>query len=365
MRFNKLLKSFKLRLTNVSTQQRGNLKLLRLSLFAVLLFTLLSIATLSCSFSLSSFFIYLCGIIAGCALSFFVALWFLELRMYTPLRKISQTLQKRKRKNDHIVIPYLGDHPQFIELRNSLNSLLARFEESLTQLKQLSADTSHELRTPLAVIKGKIEIMLMSPREPAYYKERLEQIMIQIDNMQQIVESILELSRFSKFSGPEWMEPVDLLMVADETCENMFALIEKTRHQHLEKKFSFAPVFGSFELLTRVTSNLLDNASKYTPEGGTIGIETWSDIKKQKAFLRVWDTGQGMDEYAIQKCRDLFWRADTARSGGGYGLGLSLVQRISELHEAEMDIQSTLGKGTSFTLVFNLDANALSEYDTF
>ena len=91
-----------------------------------------------------------------------------------------------------------------------------------------------------------------------------------------------------------------------EACENMFPLIEKTRRQHLVKKLSFAPVFGSIELLTRVVTNLLDNASKYTPEGGTIGVETWSDIKKQKAYLRIWDTGQGMDEYAIQSSRDLF-----------------------------------------------------------
>ncbi|GEM_PF-1793281 len=363
LQLRKLLRSFKIRLTRASANQRGNLKLLRLSLFSISFFIIMSLAVLASSFTLTSFFSYMGGLFAGCALSFFISLWFLELRIYTPLRKTCQSLRKKKRKNDRVTIPFLGDHPQLVELRESLNKLLRQYEESLAQLKQLSADTSHELRTPIAVIKGKIEIMLMSTREPSYYVERLQQIMVQIENMQQIVESILELSRFSKFSGPEWMESVDLLMAADEACENMFPLIEKTRRQHLVKKLSFAPVFGSIELLTRVVTNLLDNASKYTPEGGTIGVETWSDIKKQKAYLRIWDTGQGMDEYAIQKCRDLFWRADTARSGGGYGLGLPLVQRISELHKAEVDIQSTLGKGSSCTLTFSLDTNTLSEYE--
>ncbi|WP_286846330.1 MULTISPECIES: sensor histidine kinase [Aminobacterium] len=298
-------------------------------------------------------------------LTFLFCYWHMELRFMIPLRKVAISLHKQRKKEDHVRIPFLGEQPVLVELRNNVNDLLNQYDESMAQLKQLSADTSHELRTPLSVIKGKIEIALMTPREPQYYQQKFEEIRMHVDNMQQIVEAILELSRFSKFAGPEWMEPIDLLMAADEACENMAPLIKKSRHQILKQKLSFAPVFGSLDLLTRVVSNLLDNASKYTPEGGTIGVETWSDIKKQKAYLRVWDTGQGMDEYAIQKCRDLFWRADTARTGGGYGLGLSLVQRIAELHRAQMDIQSTIGKGSSFTLAFKLDSNALSDYDTY
>ncbi len=246
---------------------------------------------------------------------------------------------------------------------NGLSSLATRFETHEAQLRQLSADTSHELRTPLAVIRGKVEIMLSREREPAYYAARLEEILFHLESMQQIVDSILELSRLSFIGSPEWKEQVDLLLAADEACQFVSYLVSTIRKQTLVRSLDFAPTFGNHPLLIRMIVNLVENASKFTPEGGEIGVESGHDLNRDIAFIRVWDNGKGMDDFAIQRCRDLFWRGDASRSSSGYGLGLSLVQRVVEIHGGEMEINSALGKGSSFKVSLPLDAVSLSDYD--
>ncbi len=244
-----------------------------------------------------------------------------------------------------------------------LSALVARFQTHETQLKQLSADTSHELRTPLAVIRGKVEIMLSREREPAYYSARLEEILFHLESMQQIIDSILELSRLSFIGSSEWKEQVDLLLAADEACQFVTYLVSTIRKQTLVRSLDFAPTFGNHPLLIRMIVNLVENASKFTPEGGEIGVASGHDLDEEVAFIRVWDTGKGMDDFAIQRCRDLFWRADESRSSSGYGLGLSLVQRVVEIHGGSMDISSALGKGSTFTVSLPLDVVSLSDYD--
>jgi two-component system heavy metal sensor histidine kinase CusS len=246
---------------------------------------------------------------------------------------------------------------------SELHSLVTRFESREAQLKQLSADTSHELRTPLAVIKGKVEIMLSRERDPSYYNARLEEILFHLESMQQIVDSILELSRLSFMGSSEWKEQVDLLLAADEACQFVSYLISGIRKQSLSRSLDFAPTFGNHPLLIRMIVNLIENASKFTPEGGELGVDSGHDLSKSVSFVRIWDHGKGMDEFAIRRCRDLFWRGDASRSSSGYGLGLSLVQRVVEIHGGEMEIESALGKGSSFTVLFPLDTVSLSDYD--
>ena len=257
-----------------------------------------------------------------------------------------------------------NDFPSdLLPFAKGLSALVARFQTHETQLKQLSADTSHELRTPLAVIRGKVEIMLSREREPAYYSARLEEILFHLESMQQIIDSILELSRLSFIGSSEWKEQVDLLLAADEACQFVTYLVSTIRKQTLVRSLDFAPTFGNHPLLIRMIVNLVENASKFTPEGGEIGVASGHDLDREVAFIRVWDTGKGMDDFAIQRCRDLFWRADESRSSSGYGLGLSLVQRVVEIHGGVMDISSALGKGSTFTVSLPLDVVSLSDYD--
>ena len=258
-----------------------------------------------------------------------------------------------------------SDFPSdLLPFAKELSSLVTRFQTHESQLKQLSADTSHELRTPLAVIRGKVEIMLSREREPAYYSARLEEILFHLESMQQIIDSILELSRLSFIGSPEWKEQVDLLLAADEACQFVTYLVSTIRKQTLVRSLDFAPTFGNHPLLIRMIVNLVENASKFTPEGGEIGVESGHDLDGEVAFIRVWDNGRGMDDFAIQRCRDLFWRGDESRSSSGYGLGLSLVQRVVEIHGGDMEINSAIGKGSSFKVSLPLDVVSLSDYET-
>ncbi|HAG21836.1 MAG: Integral membrane sensor signal transduction histidine kinase [Synergistales bacterium 53_16] len=243
-----------------------------------------------------------------------------------------------------------------------INRMLEDLSKSIRQLQQFTADASHELRTPLAVMKGIVEVTLLKDRGKEYYVGKLQELAFQIEAMQALVSALLELARLDAFERLEHKDPVELLMVADEAATIAEPLIRQ-KGQHFEKELSPAATRGWETLLTRLVSNLIDNAAKYTPEGGKITIRTYTDVIRKEAVLEVADTGKGMTEDEITHCFERFWRAESSRTTAGYGLGLSLVLRIAELHEGRLEIKSRPGRGTLFRVRFRLDEEVLGTYE--
>lgn len=243
-----------------------------------------------------------------------------------------------------------------------INTMLESLEKSIHQLQQFTADASHELRTPLAVMKGVVEVALLNEREPEYYMGKLQELAGHIDGMQALVGALLELARLDTFNRIDRKEPVELLIVADDAVAASEPHI-KMKNQTLQKELAPAPTFGREALLLRLVTNLLDNAAKYTPEGGTVSLRTYADTTRKEAVLEIEDTGKGMTEDEISHCFDRFWRADHSRTTAGYGLGLPLVLRIAELHGGRPSIESKPNEGTLFRFRFPLDQKALENYD--
>ena len=284
-------------------------------------------------------------------------------RAMLPIRKMNEAVSQVSIDNLSVRIPYSQAGREIAELGNRINLMLGDLERSVLQLKQFTSDVSHELRTPIAVIKGKIEVTLLRERDPEYHKKSLEDISRQIQNMQSMVEGLLELARLDALTGLEEVDRSDLFLVTEDVVDHLEDLISR-RQQHLFQDLDFTPVRGRPPLLNRLISNLVDNASKYTPQGGKLGIRTWVNRNRGKSCLEVWDTGPGMGPEEVRRCMDRFWRADTARTTPGYGLGLALVHRIAELHTAELEIESSPGQGSTFRICFPLDESALADYES-
>ncbi len=253
-----------------------------------------------------------------------------------------ETISKR------IKSPSSGD--EISQLISHINNMLAKLESSVYQLKQFTSDVSHELRTPLSVIKGKAEVALLKERDSSYYKKKLTEILQQANQLSKLVESLLELARLDATEGLKELETVNLRSLIEKTV-TFFKEEAGKKNITLETEiYGNFKIQGNKRLLERLLSNLIDNALKYTPNGGKVIVRLYR--KQDRVCIEVKDTGVGMDKETIKKCFQRFYRADTSRTSPGYGLGLALVHKIANLHNAKLQVYSQPNKGTTVICCF-------------
>ena len=200
--------------------------------------------------------------------------------------------------------------------------------------KDFVANVSHELRTPLTSIKGYVEALLDGAKDdPAAAGNFLEIILNQSNRLNLILDDLLELSKIESGSVHFKQEPIDLYPLIDRTIAMMKTLADKKRHRLLSSVDpALPPVEGDEERLVQILTNLLDNAVKYTPVGGTItvGARLASALTDSMIDLSVADTGIGIPEPDRPRVFERFYRVDKARSRelGGTGLGLAIVKHL-------------------------------------
>ena len=226
-------------------------------------------------------------------------------------------------------------------------------EASFLQLKQFTADASHELRSPLTAIKASVDIMRTHP-ERVHPKDvkKLEAISGATIQMSQTLEDLLFLARADADSDLPVKARKLALVSLNQILQNCFVLLEPLAN---EKKIVFQSKFrdevkllGDMAQLSRLFSNLLENALQYTPDEGRVSL----DLYKQNRFavVSVRDTGIGIARDQVSKVFDRFWRANKARSRrkGGTGLGLAISQAIVKRHGGKISVTSELNIGTCF-----------------
>ena len=226
-------------------------------------------------------------------------------------------------------------------------------EASFLQLKQFTADASHELRSPLTAIKASIDVMRNHP-ERVHPKDvkKLEAISGATLQMNQTLQDLLFLAR----TDIDPSMPVEARQLApvslNQILQNCFVLLEPLAN---EKKMVFQSKFreeidilGDTSQLSRLFSNLLENALQYTPEEGRVSLDLYK--QNRVAVVSVRDTGIGLATEEVSKVFDRFWRANKARSRrqGGTGLGLAISQAIAKRHGGKISVTSELNIGTCF-----------------
>jgi two-component system phosphate regulon sensor histidine kinase PhoR len=220
--------------------------------------------------------------------------------------------------------------------------------------KDFVANVSHELRTPLTSIKGYVEALLDGAKDrPDEAQRFLDIIHKQADRLNLIIEDLLQLSQIESGQVAFKQEPVRMDGLVERTVAMIKPLADKKRHEvSVSLPSGLPPVLGDEERLVQVLVNLLDNAVKYTPEGGRIAV-TGRAIGKGHAGrveLCVADTGVGIPEADRPRVFERFYRVDKARSRelGGTGLGLSIVKHIVEAHHGEIWVEANRPGGSRF-----------------
>jgi len=228
----------------------------------------------------------------------------------------------------------------------------ARLQDSSQRKDEFLAMLSHELRNPLAPIRNAVEVIRrLAPPDPKLTMAR-DVVDRQVSLLARLVEELLDVSRISQGKIALKKEPVELARILSHSVETARPLID-ARAQTLAVSVPPAPVWLSadFARLSQVISNLLNNAAKYTGEGGR--IELFADAGEGEATITVRDNGTGIEAQLLPKIFDLFVQGDRSldRGQGGLGIGLTLVKRLVELHQGQVAVQSDgPGRGSSFTV---------------
>jgi two-component system phosphate regulon sensor histidine kinase PhoR len=278
--------------------------------------------------------------------------------------KVIKLLSKNKQKEIEISAPHnkqLKLALQLIPIEGDLKLLIARDISERVDLQQMRknfiANASHELRTPLTVIAGYLEILQMNRGLPEQLLPAVKSATEQSMRMQSIIEDLLTLSRLENSElSDDKNETLPLAEIIHNICAEEAILDEDKHPIDLSQLDESLKLKGSQLEIVSVCSNLIHNAIRYTPENTIITI-VWKRLESGAGLLSVEDNGQGIAPEHLAHLTERFYRVDKGRSqsSGGTGLGLAIVQHIIHRHGGRLDIQSTVGKGSQFSVYFPTD----------
>ena len=246
-----------------------------------------------------------------------------------------------------------------VELRDlvaSMNIGMERLQEAFQRLEHLGTDLAHELRSPIQNLRSELEGLLLRPRDLKGQQETLGSCLEELDRLSQMIEQMLFLARCEEPSSELKLGPIPV----KELLESISAYFEASADAldvHLEVQGSEdLAIMADRPLLQRALGNLVSNALRHTPAGGTVSLVARSG-PKHEVLLEVRDTGEGIPPEMLGVLGTRFTRVEhsRSRSRGGTGLGLAIVKGIMHLHGASLELESQLGRGTTARLVFPPD----------
>lgn len=274
---------------------------------------------------------------------------FMAARALRPVDAITRTVQHINASEMTQRIDYSGTQDELGRLTVTLNSMLDRLQASFDLERRFTADASHELRTPLTSIKGQVDVALSRQRSVEEYAETLKQVQIETDRLTRLANDLLFMARLDSASTKMLTEQVnlsDLLSVVTDKISQSAETKKITVNGQISPSLQMT---GNADHLIRLFLNILDNAIKYTPEGGLITVTA----AREGTYLvvTIQDSGVGIAPEHLPYLFERFYRADIDRKyNGGTGLGLAIAHQIVIEHSGQVNVESIPGHGTTFII---------------
>lgn len=269
-------------------------------------------------------------------------MWWVLGASMSPLRRVADSVSRRS-EADLSPVDEQESPREVLPLVEALNRLLRRIGGTLAAERRFTSDAAHELRTPLAAIRANAQVLL-GARDAEERETTARDLLASVDRGTRLVDQLLALARADRPAARARFEQVDLAVIVGEVAQTLHPLVER-QGARLELRLEALPLCGDHGLLAVMVRNLLDNALRYGPSGGMVRVTTGA------GGLVVEDEGPGIPPDERQKVFERFYRLADSRASGS-GLGLSIVQRIAELHDGRITVEGAAAGGTRINVVF-------------
>ena len=266
-------------------------------------------------------------------------------RMLSPVEKMTNTVKKITVNALDTRLDVGGSQDELKELAKTFNSMLDRIQTSYEQQNQFVSDASHELRTPIAVIQGYANLLdRWGKNEPAVLEESIQSIKAEANNMKDLIEKLLFLARGDKDTQRIVVEEFSIGELVHEVIRET-KLIDEA-HEIVSNRSEGLLIKADRELIKEALRIFIDNSIKFTPPGGRIAINCYS--QNHKVYITVEDTGAGISKEDVPYIFNRFYRADKSRTKqtGGTGLGLAIARWIILKHKGTIEVESKINEGT-------------------
>lgn len=284
--------------------------------------------------------------------------WFMASRALNPVRNIVRAAQKLELSNLDHRLPVSGTHDELDQLAVTFNDAFARLDGAVSEMKQLMGGMAHELRTPLAALRGEAELALLHANSVDELKRVLASQLEEIDRLTRLIGQILTVTKAESGLLPLEHRPVNISALLSDLSDTLAVLASA---KGVSLTFDHHPnlvAIGDVQWLKHAVLNVVDNAIKYTPEGGSVTVRGYE--AGRQVIIEVRDTGIGIPAESLPHIFERFYRVESSRAKDveGVGLGLNLTKWIIDHHGGEIRVASKPGQGTTFELRLTRSSSA-------
>lgn len=279
-----------------------------------------------------------------------------------PVKAINQTAKEIAQGNFEARINSHHYNDEIGELCETINYMAAELNETDNMKNEFISTISHELRTPLTAIKGWGETLLqVGDTDPELLSKGMNVIIKESGRLTSIVEELLDFSRMKNGKFSLHIKKIDILAELDEA---VFSFRDRAMREGIEFVYTVphipVPANGDAERIRQVFINILDNAMKYTEQGGTVMIK--AEIEGKYIKILIGDNGCGIPEEALPHVKEKFYKSNTSVRGSG--IGLAVADEIISLHDGALTVDSVLGEGTTVTIMLPIEPASENERGT-
>jgi signal transduction histidine kinase len=290
-------------------------------------------------------------LIAIIAISLALA-WLTTGKILAPLRKLTNTAKVINEANLNRRFDVRGDG-ELAELAKTFNGMMGRIESAFITQRNFINDAGHELRTPITIIRGHLELIEVIDADSLARQETINLVIDELDRMNRLVNDLILLARAERHDFLQ-IETIELTSFVAELFNKLQTLGERT--WHLDNQILSGKMTGDRQRITQAIINLANNAVQHTVTDSLIVFGAKQEGDRVEFWLR--DTGDGIAASEQERIFERFARVkNSRRRSEGSGLGLAIVKAVVEAHTGAINLQSQLGIGSTFTLVFPLEFN--------
>ncbi|UCD35392.1 MAG: HAMP domain-containing protein [Nitrospiraceae bacterium] len=273
--------------------------------------------------------------------------WFMAKRAILDMEEVTRTAREISAGSFHRRVRGKDRFSEIENLGDTFNSMLDRIEALLRSMREVNDNIAHDLRSPISRIRGAAEMCLVSGND---YKTMAASTIEECDRLIEMINTMLEITEIQSGITELEFREIDAAQIILDACELFRPLAESKKIILTEDIPGRIPFHGDRKKFQRVVSNLMDNAIKYTPHGGTVTVSAATD--ENTIGIAFEDTGPGISEADLPHIFERFYRCDRSRTNDGVGLGLSLARAFTEAMKGRISVTVNKGSGCRFVVTF-------------